>query len=87
MELQLGLFDTVLHDTRTRTQRTRQRNAGAQQQAEMFSAIDLAVNARRTFAEFPASNPIFMQIEDPRTDEQRAADLQASAQALTEPLL
>jgi len=87
MELQLGLFDSALHDTRTRTQRTRQRNAGAQQQAEMFSAVELAFTARRTFAEFPASNPLFMEREDQRTDEQRAADLQAQAHALTEPLL
>ena len=81
-------FSGELVDTRTRKQKRIARQSGAWQQAEMFSQRDVAQFGVATRPEMPAVTPngqpprMVLQVQDPRTGEQKAADLQRQAEAL-----
>lgn len=84
-------FGGELRDTRTRKQKRLTKQREGMQQAEMFSTREVAQwGVRRTPMRLkrPDGQPLRMklEIEDPRTEEQKAADAQRAAQARTEPL-
>ena len=81
-------FSGELVDTRSRKQKRMARQSGVWQQAEMFSQRDVAQFGVATRPEMPAVTPngqpprMVLQMQDPRTEEQKAADLQSEAEAL-----
>jgi hypothetical protein len=88
--LQRGLFDEEeLKDTRTRRQRKTAREADAPQQEAMFSQREVAqfgVQARPQMKAVSRSGKpltMILQMEDPRTEEEREADQQREAESKT----
>ncbi len=90
--LQASLFADKLVDTRTRKQRTVARQASGQQQIEMFKQRDLAQFGVRARPQLPAvarngqALGMVLEIEDPRTEEEKALARQKAAEDKTVPL-
>ncbi len=89
--LQMNMFDEEMSDTRTRKQKRAAKKVQGFQQEEMFSQRELAqwgVRLHPMDITTPSGKRPSMQleIEDPRTDEQKALDLQREAEELTHPL-
>lgn len=87
--LQIGLFDGELTDTRTRRQKKAAREAAGYRQAQMFSQREVAQFGVRARPKMPAigrnGKPLRMvlEMEDPRTEEEKELDRQREADALT----
>ena len=85
-------FSGELVDKRTRRQKRADRKADGWQQPEMFAQRDLAQFGVRARTEMPAvtSNgerlKMVLEVQDPRTEEEKEADRQRAAEKLTEPL-
>ena len=90
--LQMNMFDEGLSDTRTRKQKKAAKEAHGYQQGELFSQKDLAQFGVRAKPELPAiarnGQPVKMELEiqDPRSEEEKELDRQREAEKLTEPL-
>ena len=90
--LQYDFFSGELVDNRTRKQKRADRQANGDQQIEMFTQRDLAqfgVRSRSEMALLTAKGtPVAMalEMEDPRTEEQKELDRQKAAEDLTNPL-
>ena len=90
--LQHDLFSGELVDNRTRKQKSAARQSNGDQQIEMFTQRDLAqfgVRSRSEMALLTAKGtPVAMalEMEDPRTEEEKELDRQKAAQDVTYPL-
>lgn len=85
---QIDLFTGALVDRRTRQQKQDDRRREEPQQTLMFSQRDIAqfgVNPRPLFPLAPGTK-LRLQIEDPRTDEEKEADLLKEAIENTIPM-
>jgi hypothetical protein len=86
------MFTGELVDNRTRKQKRAAQEAEGYQQAEMFSQRELAQFGVRARPQMPAiarnGKPLGMilEMEDPRTEEEKELDRQRTAEALTIPL-
>jgi hypothetical protein len=86
--LQQDMFTHALVDTRTRTQKSRDRTSQQHQQASMFSAretVQLGVNPRPWLKDM-AQPTLILEIQDVRTEEEKEQERRHMAEALTVPL-
>lgn len=87
--LQHAMFSDKLADTRTRKQKRAAKQAASPQQAEMFAQRDLAQFGVNTHPELPAITragqklAMHLELQDPRSEEEQAADVQREAQRKT----
>ncbi len=86
--LQMNMFDEGMTDTRNRKQRRQAKKTQGYQQEQMFRQRDIAqwgVRLHPMELKIPSGRPLTMQleIEDPRTAEQKALDRQREAEAQT----
>lgn len=87
LPLQSDLFTGEWVDTRTRRQKQLDRERGQLRQTEMFSQREVAqfgVRARPQMDVHPGRLRLVM--EDPRTPDEKEADLMREAQRLTQPM-
>ncbi|MCA9904382.1 MAG: hypothetical protein KC547_11030 [Anaerolineae bacterium] len=84
--LQRDIFSGELVDTRTASQRRRDERAEQPQQIEMFSQRVLAQYVPRPMMPLSAETRLVLVQEDPRTDEEKEADRERAARALTTPM-
>ena len=90
--LQIDMFSGELKDTRSRKQKRAAKKAEGYQQGELFSQKDLAQFGVSAKPELPAitrnGQPVKMELEiqDPRTEEEKELDRQREAEELTKPL-
>lgn len=86
--LQTSLFGDDLVDTRTRKQKQKAKALEGPQQAEMFSQRELAQFGVRARSLLPIAPKTRMELllEDHRTEEEKARDVQRAAERLTYPL-
>jgi hypothetical protein len=90
--LQKGMFTDELVDTRTRKQKQAARRTSAPQQTALFSQREVAQFGVQARPRMPAigrnGKPIRMvlQMEDPRTEEEKTAHQQRAAEAMTQPM-
>ena len=82
------MFSGALVDTRSASQRARDRERERPQQTEMFSQRDLAQFGVRAHPQMflSAETKLVLISEDPRTDEERECDSLLAAQKQTYPL-
>jgi hypothetical protein len=83
--LQLDMFTGEAVDKRTRRQKARDRRAVQPRTAEMFSQRELAQFGVRARPQMPIAptTKLALQIQDPRTPEERDADLWREAEGKT----
>ena len=85
--LQIDLFTGELKDTRTR----RQKRAGGSRQLELFHPREVTqwMNTRPELPAIARNGKrlrMALEIQDPRTEEEKELDRQREAEALTDPL-
>ena len=82
------MFSGEWVDTRTPRQRRLDARREAPQQAEMFSQRELAQFGVRANPKFPVTpfTEMALWVQDPRTEEEKARDLQRRIAAQTHPL-
>ena len=88
ISLQHDLFTGELVDNRTQRQKQADRNRELPQQAELFSAREVAqfgVRARPQIPLAPGTSLVLVS-EDPRTPEEKERDAQRAAEERTEPM-
>jgi hypothetical protein len=79
---QIDMFTGDLVDTRTRKQKKKAKEQQGPKQTEMFSQRELAQFGVDSFPKLPLSpkTRIELMIEDHRTEEEKAADIQREAE-------
>lgn len=86
--LQMSLFSDALVDTRTRTQKKQAQALAQPQQSEMFSQRELAqfgVQANPRLQLSPKTR-LELLMEDPRTEEEKARQIQQEIEDNTYPM-
>ncbi len=86
--MQINIFTGELFDTRTRAQKKRAAVSQQPRQAEMFSQRELAQFGVRAHPKLPLSpkTRIVLAMEDPRTPEEKARDVQREIEENTFPM-
>lgn len=86
--MQINIFTGELFDTRTRVQKKRAAASQQPRQAEMFSQRELAQFGVKANPKLPISpkTRIELAMEDPRTAEEKARDLQQEIEENTVPM-
>lgn len=79
---QVDMFSGDLVDTRTRKQKKKAREQEGPKQTEMFSQRELAQFGVDSFPKLPISpkTRLELMVEDHRTEEEKAADIQREAE-------
>ncbi len=89
--LQRDMFTGELVDTRTKTQKKKDREQNALKQMQMFKTPEIVQNVRTTspyteWLEDTPSPPLVLEVQDVRTQEEIERDLERQAQENTVPL-
>ncbi|MCA9905586.1 MAG: hypothetical protein KC547_17145 [Anaerolineae bacterium] len=84
--LQRDIFSGELVDTRSASQRRRDKQADQPQQIEMFSQRELAQYVPRTMMPLSADMHLVLVQEDPRTEEEKERDREVAARELMTPM-
>ncbi len=86
--MQINIFTNELFDTRSRAQKKRATASQQPRQAEMFSQRELAQFGVRAHPTLPLSpkTSIELAMEDPRSAEEKAQDMQREIEEHTVPM-